>query len=359
MMTRRSKIGTLARFVAQDPARALKALRHGPRYAMFEEAMNGHRWVTALVLAHKVGLLAAIADAKTVEEIAAACDIRAEATEQLLRILESEGWAQRDGDRWRQSAFARAFLSGGGGPGSAHMLDLAANTALALPDIVAALRTGDTPAALDVRNDGGPSLAFLAAVNDYLHFAARDLVSAGGLPPVRRFIVGSMGVSTSAVLLRRFTDARVTYGCLEHLVREIPRLREQYGVPAERVDGMHVHGGEPEQDAWGGPYDLVFLTRKMILAPDERVGERFAKKALENLTPGGAAVFWEIAHPDRGPTPLSRALEAVWDVCASPAAKPRTEREWRELLGDVGYADVGFVAALGGQTTFIVGRKAA
>jgi hypothetical protein len=125
-----------------------------------------------------------------------------------------------------------------------------------------------------------------------------------------------------------------------------------------RIDGVHSHGGEPEQDRWGEPpFDLVFLTKKMILEPEAQLGLRFARKAFEVLAPGGVTILWETVHTDRGPTPLPRAMEAVLDLGASPTSPVRTERELRAMLGDLGYEGVEVVECLEGQTTFLVARK--
>jgi hypothetical protein len=121
---------------------------------------------------------------------------------------------------------------------------------------------------------------------------------------------------------------------------------------------MHSHTGEPGDDRWGDEaYDLVFLTRKMILDPQAHVGEKFARKALDVLNPGGVAVFWEAVHPDRGPSPLPLALETVFDLGMSPSAQLKTRSSFSQTLRDIGFGEVDFVACLGGTTTFAIARK--
>jgi hypothetical protein len=210
-----------------------------------------------------------------------------------------------------------------------------------------------------VRGDDQTIDAILQAVNSHLAQASREFLMQAKLPKVRSCIVGSMGVSFSAALLAHQKSARVTYGCLDHLVRRIPSLRDQYQVDATRVDGMHSHSGEPADDNWGDKgYDLVFLTRKMILDPEAQVGEKFARKALEVLNPGGSAVFWEAVHPDRGPSPLPLALETVFDLGMSPSAPLKTRSGFSRTLRDIGFDDVDYISCLGGTTTFAVARKA-
>lgn len=339
----------------RQPLEALAhQVRHRKLYAAFEQASLGQRYLLAVLLAKKVGLLDALADGGDVDGLAARTRVDPRGVASLVRILESEGWAVRAGARWSLSEFASGFLTG---PTSgAQMLDLLVVNASSFDHVVTGLVTGAVPPGLDVRDASGGYRAFLIAVNGYLHWAVRELVGRVEWPDVQRILVGSMGVSSSAVWLERFPDSRVTYACLDHLVAEIPALRERFGVPAARVDATHMHAGEPEDDEWGGPFDLILLTRKMILAPDERVGERFARKAASALRPGGALVLWEVVYED-GPTPLPRALEAVWDVCASPTAPPRTRADFERMLGGMGFARVEVVPCLEGQTTFVVARK--
>jgi hypothetical protein len=230
--------------------------------------------------------------------------------------------------------------------------------AAAFGEVPARLRDGHAPTALDIFADGSRYRAFLGAVNEYLDAAGRDLLARVDLGRVERFIVGSMGVSFSSLVLERHPEARVTYGCLEHLVREIPRLRERFHVPPERVDSMHAHGGDPSADKWGDErFDLVFLTKKMILQPEERIGEKFAHKAFEVLAPGGTAIFWETVHTDDRPTPIARAMEAVLDLFASPGGLVNTERSLSAMLRGIGFRSVEIVPVLSNTTTFVVARK--
>jgi hypothetical protein len=281
---------------------------------------------------------------------------RAVARHQLLALQHAQ--ERLDGARWALGEFGRLFLLRDGRHSIAQYLDLVAAQALSFAELPSGLATGRAPTLLDIFSERSRYRALLDGVNEYLTWAGRDLLSQIALPEVRELIVGSMGVSFSALVLERCPRARVTYGCLPHLVREIPRLRQRYAVPPGRVDGMHEHGGDPSADRWGGEaFDLVFLTKKMILVPEERIGEKFARKAHEVLRPGGVAIFWETVHTDDGPTPLPRALEAVLDLGASPAGLVNTDGGLRRTLGAIGFVDVQVVPVLGGQSTFVVARK--
>lgn len=342
-----------------DPTLFVKRVRFGDELARVGRSLYHFRAATALLLAHELGLFRELTGgAKREADVAEKLGLDPRSLEALSRILESQDLVRRKGDELRLSTFAEAFIATDGPESIAPMLDLMAAQASSFAELAECMRRGGVPSALDIFSESGRYRAFLDAVNAYLLPAMRDLVSQVELPEIEHFIVGSMGVSASTVLLERFPRSRVTYGCLAHLVREIPRLREQYRVPDRRVAGMHEHGGDPEADRWGDQaFDLVLLTRKMILAPEERIGERFARKAFDVLRPGGVAVLWECVHPDAGATSKARAAEALLDLVASPRGLVSTEGRVRDMLRGIGYAEVEVVPCLEGETTFVVARK--
>jgi hypothetical protein len=341
------------------PLEALEQFRHRHQFMRLQKSLFYHRYASALLIAHELGLFDRLRERPLSAAELADDRLNANGADALLRVLEAEGLLERDGAvRFKLTPFAALYLPRRARHSLGGMLDLMSAQAAAFAELPDCLGAERVPSALDIFSAGSRYRAFLAAVNEYLDAAGRDLLSQIELPDVRTFIVGSMGVSFSSLVLQRHAESRVTYGCLEHLVREIPRLREQFAVPPARVDGMHAHGGDPSADRWGDErFDLVFLTKKMILQPQERIGEKFARKAFQVLAPGGTAIFWETVHTDGGPTPLPRAMEAVLDLFASPGGLVNTEGGLRTLLGGIGYQRIEIVPCLGGQTTFVVARK--
>lgn len=344
-----------------DPFWLARQWRHRRPFLRLQKALLYHRWVTGLLLGHEIGVF------KTLEKgprdlagLARACHVHPRAADQLLRILVAEGLVKRHDGKFALTTFAKNYVAETGRFSVAPMLSLMAAQASAFHQLPSSMGSGEVPDALNIFDEDGRYKAFLGAVNEFLNWAGRDLLLKVKLPEVKDFIVGSMGVSFSAAVLEKFPQAHVTYGCLEHLVREIPRLRKQYNVPRSQVTGMHSHGGDPAADRWGDEsYDLVFLTKKMILAPEERMGEKFAAKAFEVLRPGGVAIFWETIHPEGDTTPLAHAMEAVLDLGASPTGLVNTDTGITRVLEDIGYAKVEIVNVLGGLTTFVVARKGA
>jgi hypothetical protein len=346
--------------VFERPLELARRWQQRKDFGRMQKALIYYRYTTAILLAHETGLFEALtAGSLTPAGAGKATGLLPQAADSLLRILAAENLVREHKGRFELTEFARDNLTAEGLFTATPMLDLMAAQAASFGDIPHALATGEAPKGLNIFYKTSRYKAFLKAVNMYLDFASKDLLAKIDLPPIENAIVGSMGVSFSAALLKHRPEAQISYGCLAHLTREIPNLRRQYGVPMTNVAGTHAHGGDPFADKWGDEnFDLVFLTKKMILNPAEKLGEKFAAKAFEVLQPGGMAIFWETIHPDQGRIPLARAMEAVLDLGAGPAGKPLTESGVKKTLRKIGFADIDIVPAMAGTTTFITARKA-
>lgn len=355
-----AQVRTLLESELRDRAGRLPALlRHRSQYAELRQSLLHHRGVVALMLARRHRLLETLAPgALDIEEIAERTGLHRDAARTLLLVLESQGVVERQARRFALTSFARAALLDDGPITLSPLVELLGAFASAFDELSDGLATGTPPPSLNVIHDERRSDAFLQAVNVWLFAAGAELLARVGLPEIRRFIVGSMGVSMSSLLLDRFPDARVTYGCLEHLVKRIPALRASYGIEPQRVDGMHVHGGQPEEDRWGDEsFDLVFLTKKMVLDPANQLGERFARKAFEVLRPGGAVVLWEAIHDETERPSRPLAMETMLDLGISPTGALLTRQSMQGKLLQLGFCDVEFITCMNGETTFAVARR--
>jgi hypothetical protein len=344
----------------QQTKRLLTYLRHRDDYDRLQDALQNFQYFAAVLIARDLGVFETL-DRRPMspDALADGADIHPRAAKSILRILETDGLVEREEHLYELSEFGSEFLAPGEMSIDPFLEFLSAFTG-SYDDIVDGMRTGELPPKMDVFSDKADYEAYLESVNYYLDIAGRDLLTRVELPEIESFIVGSMGVSFSGLLLNEYPTATVTYGCLDHLVDHIPALRMEYDIDPHRVTGMHRHGGEPAEDEWGDEsFDLVFLTKKMLLEPDEKMGEKFARKAYDVLNEDGVALFWETIHPDDEPTPFSRAGNAVMDLAASPIGFSLTEDSFASKLKEIGFDQVEFVHPMGGETSFALARKTA
>ncbi len=358
-----SGLGLLRGLFVKDTAlqlrRLLTVLRHLSEYRRVDRALFYHRYAASLLLAYRLGIFAALTDGdRTVEAVAHRCGLRPEAVRNLLQILLSQELVRCCDGRYELTEFSAEFLAPHSPVSLVPMLEVAETYARAYPHFFDSAQNGDPSPLLDVFDDEGRVDALLTGVNSYLDQAGRELLASQKWPPIRHLIAGSMGVSFSSLVLSKFPNAQVTYGCLPHLVERIPGLRKRYGVPAARVVDMHAHGGEPDEDRWGREgFDMVFLTKKMILDPENELGKRFARKAFEVLHPEGVALFWETIHDAKDSTCAMRGMESFLDFGVSPTGPVLTKEGFRRDLQEIGFRRVDIVSALQGTTTFAVARK--
>lgn len=344
----------------ENPMALLPYLRYGRRFQELSRSFFRYRYVVALLWAHELKLFDTLSSSpRSLQELASLLNILPRPLEQLLFILESQGWITRRGDTYSLTPEGRFFFNGESPQSVRGFMELFASHHASFREILRGMSQGTIPPRMNIFSSRASVDGYLHAVNTYLHWVAPELLSAIELPPIRRFIAGSMGVSFSAHLLRRDSRARVTYGCLPHLVKRIPELVKRFDVPEERIDGMHPHSGDPEEDRWGERerYDLVFLTKKLILKPEQRIGEKFVAKASQVLEPGGVLILWETVHPGDQPTPLSRAMEAVLDLGASPDGLVLTEARVRDLLKRHRFRKISFHPAGDMGSTFVVAYR--
>jgi len=165
--------------------------------------------------------------------------------------LREPGFVEREGGRYRLSSFAALYLTSGGADSLAPSLDLLAAQASSFDGICRGVRDGTVPPRLDVTRPEGDRIAFLDAVNAYLGWAAVELLRKTELPPIRDFIVGSHGGELQRPPAPPVPQARVTYGCLPELVREIPRLRAIYRCRPSGSSACNDHSGDPSGRSLG------------------------------------------------------------------------------------------------------------
>ncbi|MBI2060944.1 MAG: hypothetical protein HYT87_14345 [Nitrospirae bacterium] len=371
----------IARFPLPDPGR--KALRsvgllasmqaddlftympHMRALRRFGQQIGGVQSTVLLITAFRSKIFERFpAEGGSVEALARKFKLNRRALEPFLNALTAMGYLQRDGKgTYDLSEFSRTFLVGHSPYSLAPVLALLSQSWTSFMDLADTLRTGKSPKAMDIFDRKNPtSRGYIHVVNAQLRSAHRAFMERVDVSGVRRFIVGSAGVSFAAALLEANPKAQVVFACLPHLVDEIPDIMKDHGIATSRVDSFHRHSGDPWKDTWddtGEGYDMVFLTRKLSLKPLSEFGKKFLGKAFQSLKPGGRAVVWEPILNDDKLTPRGSAVQAAMDLFFNQGGQTPTLNEIVALMREAGFPRVRRVDVLGGSVSYLIGTKPA
>lgn len=318
--------------------------------------------LTALVMAHRLGIFDILQKEKTItrEALTKKLKVKPKSLEVLLHALNALELLRFRNDKISLTAFGRSFLGEDAPYSLSAFLEFLSLQFYSMARLDETIKTGNPAKEADIFKPSKYSRAYLLALNRYLYYPAKMLFQKIGARKINDAIMGSMGVSTAAALLEANPRVKITFGCLSHLVKQIPELMKMYGVNKKSVLSMSNHSGDPEDDTWGKEsFDLVFLTKKFLLHPEDGIGESFARKSYQVLNPGGKAVLWETFYPDHGGPSKDVALFGLQDLIASRGGALYTRNAIRSFLKEVGFRKIDFHAfpLVFGDVEFCVAEK--
>lgn len=326
------------------------------------------RWVAdfhslvALVTAHRMGLFDILQEEKRVtrEKLTKKLKVREKSLEVLLHALDALSLVRFQKDTVTFTNFGKSFLGTNAPYSLSPFLEFLSLQLYAMSRLDETIKTGKPAKEADIFKPSPYSRAYLLALNRFLYYPAKMLFQKLGARKINDAIMGSMGVSFGAALLEANPRARITFGCLGHLVKQIPDLMKMYGVAQKSVISMSSHSGIPEDDTWGKEaFDMVFLTKKFLLHPDDGVGESFARKGYQVLNPGGKLVVWETFYPDNRKPNMETALFGLQDLIASQGGALYTRSTMRKFLKETGFRKVEFMPfpLVFGDVEFCIAEK--
>ncbi|MBI2890826.1 MAG: hypothetical protein HYY13_08575 [Nitrospirae bacterium] len=341
---------------------ALRFLAHQKDLQRLTGQLGAYQNVVLLVAAHRVGLFERIPDGgAAAPELARLLRLNDVAIVPFLDALTALGYLRRTGQKYSPTPFARHFLRAGVENSAAPAIELLSAAWTSFGELADTLRTGKSPKGMSIFDAKNPSAtAYIHVINSQLKLAHRELMRTLDVRSVRRFIVGSAGVTFAKAVLDRNKEARVVFACLPHLVAEIPTLMKEHGIPRSRVESFHDHAGDPYRDKWddtGDGYDLVFLTRKLSLKPVDRFGKRFLEKAHESLRPGARVVVWEPRLGEDRLTPRGAAVQAAMDLFFNEGGRTHTEGEIRRQMQNAGFSGIYRIDTMMGRVSYWVGVR--
>jgi hypothetical protein len=337
-------------------------LLHYPLFKELFHWVRGFQSLSAVLVAEELHLWDQVRDLKGVspQDLSQKLGITPSAGEVLIRLLSSLRFLEMREGKVYPTPFSLLFLGRSAPFSLSPFLEFLSVEMVALSRLKESLLRKEP---LEIANIFHPSpymYGYLFAVNRFLYEPSFLLLKTIGTEGIRSAIMGSMGVSFASALSEMNREVRITFGCLDHLVKEIPNLLKIYPVPEHRIEEICSHEGDPGTDHWGkGEFDLVLLTKKFVLKPEEKLGERFAERAFRVLRPGGRVVIWETIYPEDGKVPKWVALNGFQDLIPSYGGAFYTQKKMEEILRKIGFLKVDFYtfSTSFGPAQFVVGTR--
>jgi predicted O-methyltransferase YrrM len=309
-----------------------------------------------LLSAVELGVFRAVASgADTADAIADAIAADPRATEMLLNALAAVELLEKEGGRYRLSAASASCF----GPGVPAYQGLALMHAVRLWDSWSRLsdcvRLGHPPerAQMDSRDQDG-TRSFIAAMHSFAEGEADAIVARIALVGVRRILdLGGGSGRFSIAFARACPGAEITVFDLPQVVP----LTEGYVADAGLSGRVRTHAGDMLKDAFGGPYDLAWISSIChMFSPEQNVS--VLRKVRDALAPGGRVIIRDfLLEPDRA-SPRGAAVFALNMLVNTERGNSYTTEEYLEWLADAGLHNARAERLLPGSTGLVTAEKA-
>ncbi len=265
-----------------------------------------YRAARALQAAHSVGIFEKLAEAEENDAgISSALHLDPDLTSRLLVVCAAMGYLERDGNRWRLSAKARATLVSSAVLYQGNNIAHSAEVWKFWNDLEPALRgkrgaSAFTPGAKRERSHRD----FILAMHD-MTMAGRgaELASRVDLAGKRKLLdVGGGPGTYSAALCEKYPHLRATVFDLPETVKIAREVVARLG-PGSRIDFKE---GDWEIDDFGSGADVVLMSN-ILHGPGSNAEMKLAK-AYEALKAGGILIVQDFLLDEAKTGPLKPAL---------------------------------------------------
>ncbi len=311
-----------------------------PSPALFFDTVNAYQRTEALRAALELDLFTQVAAGRrTAGEIAEACRAAPRGVRILADYLTILGFLQKDGDCYRLTPDAEAFLDrrSPGYLGGALEFLLAVPLRESFRNLTAAVRRGGTALSDEgtVSPDNPIWVAFARAMAPLMRLPARllaELIGGGPEQPLRVLDVAAGHGLFGITVAERYPHAQVTALDWPGVLAVAAENARQAGVAARHA----LLPGSAFETDWGGPYDVVLLTN-FLHHFDVPTCRQLAAKAHAALVPGGRALTLEfIPEPDRV-TPPPTAAFALTMLATTAGGDAYTFAEYEALFAGAGF----------------------
>jgi cyclopropane fatty-acyl-phospholipid synthase-like methyltransferase len=315
----------------------------------------------ALFSALHVGLFTALADdGLTIEDVAKETDLDVDRATTLTTALMSLGLVVRDGDLYRNSPAAEAFLVNGRKYDFGDYLRLqidkqmypfmtqleGALTGTLEPDQVSSYSEWfsdpeDARLYSESQHSGslgpGRSLAKMVDLSE-----ARTLLDVGG---------GTGAFSIS--LCKAYPELTSTVLDFPNVVDVGRGFVEKAGL----ADRISFEGGNALTSDWPGDCDVVLMSYLFSGVPGDALAG-LVRRAMETLRPGGRLIVHDFMVDESRTGPKLAALWQLQHVAFNPKAESITSQSVGALMKAAGFVDIQVSEMIPKMTTVVHGRKA-
>jgi predicted O-methyltransferase YrrM len=312
----------------------------------------GYYWETKILLtAVKLDLFSVIdAKPKTAVEVAQRIGADARTLELLMNALVATGVLTKDGDRFANTPVAQTHLVKTSPSYIGHLLMLHDAEWNNWGRLEETIKTGRSPVTQHVfetdpelgasvlsvlhriGEQSGPSLARRLALGE-----ARTMLDLGG------------GAGTNAIAFCSvYPNLRATVFDLPQTLRVTERTVKQAGME----DRIVLKSGNFNQDALGGPYDVVLMS-DILHYQDDPMNAAVVKKVYGHVNPGGRLVIKDRFLDEAGTGPAWTTAFAVHILVNTEKGRCYKTADAMRWMQDAGFSDVVELE----RTAVVEGRK--
>jgi predicted O-methyltransferase YrrM len=280
---------------------------------------------------------------KTVAALSRALSTDPRATGLLLNSLVAIGLLEREGARYRNSRVASKYLVKGKSDYQGDILDH--NDVLwdNWSGLDAALRTGRP------QRRAHDHRSFILGMHNIALQKVGKVTGNIDLKGVRRVLDLGGGPGTYSMA---FAEEGMDVTLLDYpdTLKISRRL-----IRASRLEKrIRLMPGDFMKDAWGGNYDIVFISQIFHAYTPEECAEML-KKSYGSLAPGGKVIVQEFHLDESRTSPLQGAIFAINMLVNTPGGRTYTVKEMSSWMKKAGFRAIGH--RLLDETVLVSGTK--
>lgn len=300
--------------------------------------LSGAYWETCtLHAAVKLELFSIIADqALAAQEVARRGNADSRATAMLLDALCAMGLLQKEADTYRNTRDARTFLCKDSPRYVGYMIMHHHHLVESWARLDEAVVTGKPISPLLAHDENIRRESFLMGMFNLAMGMAPELVPTLDLAGKTRLLDLGGGPGTWAIHFCKHNPQ------LKATIFDLATTRpfaEKTVAGFNLTERINFVSGDFHKDAFGGPYDVAWLSH-ILHGEGPEDCRKIIRKTAEALESGGKMIIHEFILDDSKTAPLFPALFSLNMLVATDAGQSYTESEIRQMMENAGIEDI-------------------